>query len=131
MPKNMLIVDDDPPILAFLAGIGKSCGYEVETSDTGRDLADRAAEMSPDFIILDLIMPKLDGIEVLREMSGKNIKAQILLISGFDPDLLARARSLARAWRLDVVDTMEKPLDADRIIACLKASEAARQQSPA
>ena len=130
MLKKMLIVDDDPPILGFLAGIGKSCGYEVETSETGRNLAERVAETSPDFIILDLIMPKLDGIEVLREMSEKNIKAQILLISGFDPDLLSRARSLARAWRLDVVDTMEKPLDADLIIACLKASEAAREQPP-
>ena len=130
MSKKMMIVDDDPPILAFLAGIGKSCGYEVETSETGSNLANRVAESLPDFIILDLIMPKLDGIEVLREMSEKNIKAQILLISGFDPDLLARARSLARAWRLDVVDTMEKPLDADRIITCLKSSEAARQQSP-
>jgi two-component system, OmpR family, alkaline phosphatase synthesis response regulator PhoP len=123
LSKKMLIVDDDPPILAFLAEIGKFCGYEVESRDTGHNLVDRVIESQPDFIILDIVMPKFDGIEVLREMAEKKIEARLLLISGFDPELLQRARMLARAWQLNVVDIMEKPLDKDEVIACLAAGE--------
>lgn len=127
MSKKMLIVDDDPPILAFLAEIGKYCGYDVETTDSSFELVKRIVETRPDFIILDIVMPKFDGIEVLREMSAEKVEARIVLISGFDPDLLNRARSLARSWQLNVVDVMEKPLGKDAVIACIETAEQAPQ----
>ena len=78
----MLIVDDDAPVVTFLADIGESCGYEIMSANTGDGLLDRVLETGPDVIVLDLVMPDFDGIEVLREFSTHDIQSRILLISG-------------------------------------------------
>ena len=121
MAKRLFVVDDDPPIVGFLAGLGKSCGFEIESSTTGHQLSERIAQFQPAFLILDLVMPEHDGIEILREMADAEVKAKILLISGFNPDLLSRAKALGRAWQLNVIEIMEKPLDAEKVLACMNA----------
>jgi DNA-binding response OmpR family regulator len=117
--KKMLIVDDDPPIRAFLAEIGKFCGFEVDTSDTGRNLAAHMEQTQPDTLILDIVMPDVDGIEALRALAAQAVETRIILISGFDRKLLERAQAMAIDWKLNVVGILEKPLDKNDVIASL------------
>ena len=68
MPEKILVVDDDPDILDALTMILESRGYQVVTARDGIEgLANLKAEM-PNLIILDLLMPKMDGFIVLKEL---------------------------------------------------------------
>lgn len=65
---RILAVDDDPEILNLLSRGLKFEGYEVETADTGEKAIARFRESAPDLVLLDVMMPGIDGIEVAREM---------------------------------------------------------------
>ncbi|MFO7790798.1 MAG: response regulator transcription factor [Bacteroidales bacterium] len=69
---NILLVDDEPDILEFLSYNLKSEGYNVYTSDNGKDAIQKARDLSPDLIILDIMMPEMDGIETCERL--RNIK---------------------------------------------------------
>ncbi|MFK7932528.1 MAG: response regulator transcription factor [Saprospiraceae bacterium] len=65
---HILLVDDEPDILEFLAyGLNKE-GYQITTAANGYEALDRARESTPDLIVLDLMMPKLDGISTYKKL---------------------------------------------------------------
>ena len=65
---NVLVVDDDPEILEFLSTILKKDGYHVSSAEGGEAGLRTALEQLPDLIILDLMMPKVSGVDVIREL---------------------------------------------------------------
>jgi DNA-binding response OmpR family regulator len=65
--KTVLVVDDDPHIRGFLATVLEHEGYRVETATNGSEALTKARDLSPDAILLDLMMPLLDGAGFLRE----------------------------------------------------------------
>ncbi len=117
---RLLVVDDDQPILKLIGSLGEACGYEVEVMSDAAVFLTKCSESAPDVLVLDLVMPNVDGIEVLRTMSELEVPSRILLITGFDPDLLARAEALAKAWNLNIIGSMTKPIDPDAVQQLLR-----------
>ena len=78
MAKKILIVDDENMIVEPLAEKFKDEGFEVETASDGEEGLKKALEIIPDLILLDVVMPKMNGLEMLKrlraEEKGKNIK---------------------------------------------------------
>lgn len=70
-PAKILLVDDEPDILEILGYNLKREGYEVATASNGEEGLKRAAEFEPDLIILDIMMPVMDGVEVCRQLRAK------------------------------------------------------------
>ena len=66
--QKILLVDDDPDILEFLSYNLEKEGYDVYTANNGNEAIEKAKEVTPDLIILDVMMPELDGIETCTEM---------------------------------------------------------------
>lgn len=66
--EKILLVDDEPDILEFIGYNLKKEGYEVATSTNGKDAIEMAKKTSPDLIILDVMMPEMDGIETCHEL---------------------------------------------------------------
>jgi DNA-binding response OmpR family regulator len=66
MPRKILVVDDEADILHFLELVLKERGYEVVTAASGREALAEARAHSPDLMLLDIMMPQMDGWEVLR-----------------------------------------------------------------
>ena len=64
MSKKILLVDDEPDLLAVLAHRFKTSGYQVEMAGNGQEALERAREGKPDLIIMDVIMPDMNGAEV-------------------------------------------------------------------
>jgi DNA-binding response OmpR family regulator len=76
----VLIVDDDEFLLDMYALKFKEAGFNVEIAQTGKRAIEKAAEMEPDVILLDIVLPEMDGFEVLQELKAKLIKNKPLII---------------------------------------------------
>jgi two-component system alkaline phosphatase synthesis response regulator PhoP len=106
MPGKILVVDDDPDILDAINMILESQGYQVFTARDGIEgLATLKAE-NPDLMILDLMMPKMDGFAVCKEL--KDIP--ILILTSVREEASRRRYELETGLELDVDDYVEKPM---------------------
>ncbi|MCA9404935.1 MAG: response regulator [Candidatus Omnitrophica bacterium] len=72
MPKKILIVDDEPDIILVVKGRLTAAGYDVVTAEDGQDGLNKAKKESPDLIILDVMMPKMDGYKVCGLLKADN-----------------------------------------------------------
>jgi DNA-binding response OmpR family regulator len=120
MPEKILVVDDDPDILDALAVILESRGYQVVTARDGIEgLATLKAE-SPDLMILDLLMPKLDGFAVLKELQDGRWsdyrRIPILVLTSVREEAARRRYELETAMELHVDDYVEKPVSPDILL---------------
>ena len=120
MPEKILVVDDDPDILDALTMILESRGYEVVTARDGVEgLANLKAE-APDLLILDLLMPKMDGFSVLKELQdprwAKSQGIPILILTSVREDASRRRYELETGLELGVDDYVEKPMSPDVLL---------------
>ena len=118
--KRLLVIDDDAPILQLITAIGEDCGLHVQATSVPREFLEALESDAPDVEVLDLVMPKFDGIEVLKRMNDQQIDSKLILISGAEKDLLGRASKLAKAWGLNFLAAYSKPLDPATFEASLK-----------
>lgn len=108
---RLLVIDDEEDICETLGELAMAKGFDVATiSDPGM-VADKLKTFTPDIIMLDLLMPGTDGVELLRVLADQVKDAKICLMSGSDSRVLNSARRLGSAHGLDVVAALEKPLD--------------------
>ena len=116
MTQRILIVDDEPNILATLAPLLRSNGYEVLSSMTGRAALDTVDRDQPDLIVLDLGLPDLDGIEVCRQVRQSS-SAPIIVLS-------ARGAEGDKVAALDdgADDYVTKPFGAEELLARIRAA---------
>jgi two-component system, OmpR family, alkaline phosphatase synthesis response regulator PhoP len=68
MKETILLIDDEPDILEFLSYNLKKAGYQVETAQNGREGIEKAKQLKPSLILLDVMMPEMDGIEVCHAL---------------------------------------------------------------
>jgi DNA-binding response OmpR family regulator len=120
MAYKILVVDDDPDILDAVALILESQGYEVVTARDGIEgLANLKAEQ-PDLMILDLMMPKMDGFAVCKELQdprwSKYKDIPILILTSVREEASRRRYELETGLELDVDDYVEKPMSPDVLL---------------
>ena len=114
MPEKILVVDDDPDILDALTMILESQGYQVVTARDGIEaLANLKAE-KPNLMILDLLMPKMDGFAVCKELQdprwSKYRDIPILILTSVREEASRRRYELETGLELEVDDYVEKPI---------------------
>lgn len=93
--KRVLLVEDFPIIQNLYSGPLTSHGYEVDIAGDGAVALERVAGKTYDFILLDLLMPNVNGIEFLEKFSERPKKTNIIILSDFDEDsTVQKAKSL-------------------------------------
>jgi EAL domain-containing protein (putative c-di-GMP-specific phosphodiesterase class I) len=107
---RLLIIDDEEDICDIIAELAERRGFEARTISDAETVQDMLSDYSPDLIMMDLMMPGIDGVELLRLLSEKARNAKLCLISGSDARVLNSARRLGSAHGLDVIAALEKPL---------------------
>ncbi len=120
MASKILVVDDDPDILDAVTMILESQGYKVVTARDGIEgLANLKAE-HPDLMILDLMMPKMDGFAVCKELQdprwAKYRNIPILILTSVREEASRRRDELETGLGLDVDDYIEKPMSPDVLL---------------
>ena len=114
MPGKILVVDDDPDILDAVVMILESQSYEVITARDGAEGLATLREEKPDLMILDLMMPKMDGFAVCKELQdprwAKYRDIPILVLTSVREEASRRRYELETGLELDVDDYVEKPM---------------------
>lgn len=118
MAKNqfvILIVDDEVRILHFLRSKLRAAGYEVLTASDGVEALEMIHNNEPDLIVLDLIMPKMSGLELLKELrTFSSTPVIILSAKGADRDKI-------EGLKLGADDYLPKPFNPDELLARIEA----------
>ena len=120
MTNRLLIIDDDQDLVDIYARIGNKAGYEVKATSEPAEFWVAVSDWSPTVIIIDLRMPKSDGIEVLRGLAEQQVRAQVVLSSGSDPSLLEIANRIGVERGLCMKETLQKPVAPDALRARLE-----------
>lgn len=107
--SRAIVLDDDDQYLNLIKMVCESEGYETQgISDPHVFL--QGKYIPTDLLILDLSLPGIDGIEVLRELAERHCHAQLILISGQDRSILRAAENLALALNLNYIQSLGKPV---------------------
>ncbi|MDO4670939.1 MAG: response regulator transcription factor [Aerococcus sp.] len=114
--KRVLVVDDEAAILKLLAFNLKKDGYAVTTASDGKTAYTLAKESHYDFIVLDLMLPKLDGMEVCRQLRQDGIETPILILTAKDDEV-----DKILGLELGADDYMTKPFSPRELTARMKA----------
>ena len=112
---KILIVDDDPDVRLAIASVLKSRSYEVIEACDGREALRKVKEEKPDLMLLDLLMPEMDGFNVVKELRISQEKEypdiSVLVISSVREEASHRRYELELGRKLDVDDYIEKPIE--------------------
>ncbi len=108
----MLVVDDDPSVLAMLGYVLHDEGYEVREATDGAEALQELLIAPPDCMVLDLMMPNVDGVEVLRRRRERELatRTRVLVLTA-----KTDTRDAVWCWELGADEYLTKPVDPDRL----------------
>lgn len=114
--KQILVVDDEPSIVTLLKFNLEKSGFDVLTATTGGEALETIERQAVDFIILDLMLPEMDGLEVCRMIRQKSISTPILMLTAKDDEI-----DKILGLELGADDYLTKPFSPREVIARVKA----------
>jgi DNA-binding response OmpR family regulator len=120
MAYKVLLVDDDPDIRDVVTMLLESKGYETVTACDGIEFLAALRAEEPDLMIIDLLMPKMDGFAVLKELEdgrwSKYRRVPILILSSVREEASRRRYELETALEFNVDDYVEKPINPEVLL---------------
>jgi len=122
IPKRILIVDDEENFRHMLSVILVKEGYEVETASNGEEGLQKASTSPFDQILCDIRMPRMDGLEFLKEIQKTEVEVTIIVMSAYGTVDIA-----IEAMKLGAYDYISKPFKPDEIILTLRKAEEREQ----
>ena len=117
-PSRILAVDDDPDLLLLLRSALQGDGHETIVASNGRAALDLIGEQEPDVVLLDLMMPVLDGWGVLRSLADRPDglgRPRVIVLSAKTAD-----EDIARAFELGATEYVVKPFDPARLLGTVR-----------
>jgi EAL domain-containing protein (putative c-di-GMP-specific phosphodiesterase class I)/ActR/RegA family two-component response regulator len=119
MQNRLLVIDDEVGICEFVGEVASDLGFEARLTTMVGEFRTALNDFEPSVIVMDLQMPDLDGVELLRELSERGCTAQIILMSGMDSRVLSTAEHLGKSLGLKMLGLQPKPIMLDDLEAML------------
>ena len=116
--KRILLVDDDPDIRDVMTIVLESAGYDVSSASDGQECLDRLRQEKPDLLILDLLMPRIDGFAVYKELQspGWSSHMPVLIVTSVREEASRRRYELETGQTLNISSYIEKPITPESLI---------------
>ena len=108
--ERILIVDDEKNIASSLEGILSDEGYQISVAGDGLDALEKIQSDPPDLVLLDIWLPGMDGIEVLKTLKSHHPEIEVLIMSGH-----GTIDTAVKATKLGAYDFIEKPFSMDHL----------------
>lgn len=116
MAKRILVVDDEPSITKLVSFNLEKAGYDVDTAADGQAALDKVQDNQPDLIVLDLMLPKVDGLDVCKRLRQENNHIPVIMLTAKDEEL-----DRVLGLELGADDYVTKPFSPRELVARVKA----------
>ena len=126
--KHILVIDDEPSLLILFKQFLENEGYSVATAADGREGMHLLREHKPDLIITDIMMPEMDGLEVVQEIRSKYRDIPVIAISGGMKG--GRLNFLPHAKKFGARRVFEKPVELAQLLQAVQELLAAPPENP-
>jgi DNA-binding response OmpR family regulator len=113
---RILVVEDEPKILAFISRRLETEGFAVDTASDGMSALEAVGRSRPDLVVLDLLLPRIDGLTVLKRLAGEHPRLPVVIVSARS-DLPTKLRG----FQLGAWDYLGKPFSLDELVARIRA----------
>jgi len=120
--KRLLIVDDEPRFAAFVERVAQQLAFDVEVTHHGLEFQRAYLRERPDIAVIDMVMPDIDGNELVLWLVDQRCEADVIIITGYHPDYAVNARLLAEYKGMRSVATLSKPVSVARLRQALTAA---------
>ena len=124
---RLLSLDDDEEIGKIVGAVAQKAEFDAIVTATAQAFNESLQRQTPDVIVLDLQMPEMDGIQMLRALGDRNIQAPIILVTGVDARTIASAEQYGRRRGLRILSTLQKPFLPEDLMQTLFAAKALTQ----
>ena len=120
MPEKILLADDDPDIVEVISMLLEDEGYELVVAKDGAEALEKIKLENPDLIILDLLMPHVDGFEVFNMLRDERYerwsKIPVIILTSVREEVSNRRYELETGVKTDYASYMEKPVEPDELL---------------
>jgi CheY-like chemotaxis protein len=130
--QRLLVVDDEPAFGEFARKVASGLGFAVEITTDGHAFMERYDAFVPTVVMVDMVMPGIEGMELVQWLAEREVRARIILVTGFTPQYAALAKMLAEGRGLDSVATLTKPIKVEvlrRVLTLAGETEEAASKS--
>jgi two-component system phosphate regulon sensor histidine kinase PhoR len=122
---RILVVDDEATVCKSIRQVLMQDEYEVEMANSGEEALAKEADRPYDVMIVDLMMPGLSGLDVLKTLKARNPKARVIMVTGY-PTM----KNTLQAMQLGAVDFLPKPFLPTTLRKLVAAALAAPDETP-
>lgn len=119
---RLLIVDDEPEFGEYVGRVGERIGLSVRVTTNAKTFKETFQSFDPTVIVMDIVMPEVDGIELIEWLSENECTAKVILVTGFNPHYADATQKLGEARGMMSVTTLTKPVSLADLKAALTPS---------
>lgn len=117
--KKLLIVDDQAGMARAIRAVAETVGFDCMTVNRAEEAIGAFLSFRPDVLILDIVMPETDGLDVLNDVLLTEIPSRIILTSGYGGSMLLLGEALAQFHRRGPIDILPKPFRREELVELL------------
>jgi len=117
--RRLLIVDDERAFAEYVGEVGSTMGYDVVVTDNAMDFMSSYREKKPATLVLDIIMPGVDGVELIGWLAQQKCTSKIVIVTGFNARYVELAENLGGAHGLSHIQSLTKPVKLSDLRAAL------------
>lgn len=107
---RLIVLDDEPEFAEYVRHVAVKLGYEVQVAFDGHSFQKLYHEFQPSVIMIDMVMPEMDGNEIVLWLTHQGYDASLIIISGYSLDYASDAKRLAEFSGLRSVTALRKPI---------------------
>lgn len=117
--KTVLVVDDNADFAEFVKSAAEMLSFRALTLTDSSRFQEMFETVSPDILVLDMVMPGIEGTEIVDWLAERKAPIKVIIVSGYNPLYSKIARTLAEAKGLGAVTTLRKPVRLAEMLAAL------------
>ena len=117
--KHLLVIDDEAAFCDFVRQVAEEMGYRVAVCTDSARALDAYEATKPAVVVLDMVMPEVEGIRIVQELARRSTDARVILVSGYNPHYVDLAQTLGQAKGIERIAGLTKPIRLETLRAAL------------